>query len=483
MSPEEIQKKTPTLKKARAVVHDLAQEIGKLKEENLALKEKLAKLQTDSSNSSKPPSTDFFKDAESKAKEKNKNKRKRKKKGDKKKEKKKEPRLTKDEHITKSTTLDISHCPHTGAVLSTAVEVKQRIYEHCELKAEPVDIFRYEMQGRYCEKCQRYHFPPTPHGGRSFGPRFESLLGYLKPQMSTRNLVHFVEEVCHFPTSKSTIQSAIDRVSKALKEPYEEARDSIKDWSVAFIDETGWKLQGRLSWAWMFCCTTLAVTVLKTNRSAEVLFEVLGEVFGGAIVSDFYSAYIKYNSPRQQFCLAHLVRTLLGLTKSPIKKVSCFADGVVERLRRILILFHRREDLTEEYYKRKLRQEKKALKELIEAFDPPNTDSRRIKKRMLKHWQKLFGFLEDPNIYHATNNHSERMIRFLVLIRKISLGSQSEKGLRWIERAATATQSLRLQDRNVFAFYVEALSAYYDGIKTPSILPELEEDTVEAQAA
>jgi transposase len=68
------------------------------------------------------------------------------------------------------------------------------------------------------------------------------------------------------------------------------------------------------------------------------------------------------------------------------------------------------------------------------------------------------------------NNDAERTIRKLVCIRKLSFGSQSEKGLRWNERSMTVIQTLRIQRKPVFEFMLAALNSQYKGSKMPSLL-------------
>jgi len=66
-----------------------------------------------------------------------------------------------------------------------------------------------------------------------------------------------------------------------------------------------------------------------------------------------------------------------------------------------------------------------------------------------------------------TNNHAERGLRGAVIYRKLSLGSQSERGEGTIERLLSASLSCRLQRRSLFAYLTEALSASIRGDPIP----------------
>lgn len=77
-------------------------------------------------------------------------------------------------------------------------------------------------------------------------------------------------------------------------------------------------------WAWVFCTSLIAFFCIRKSRGSDVLREILGTTFKGALMSDFYSAYVKFASPRQQFCLAHLIRDIRFLTTLPSKSTQRF---------------------------------------------------------------------------------------------------------------------------------------------------------------
>ena len=46
-------------------------------------------------------------------------------------------------------------------------------------------------------------------------------------------------------------------------------------------------------------------------------------------------------------------------------------------------------------------------------------------------------------------------------VAQVSLGTQSEKGERWIERVASLQETCRLRDRSTFDLFVDALTASF----------------------
>ena len=91
-------------------------------------------------------------------------------------------------------------------------------------------------------------------------------------------------------------------------------------------------------------------------------------------------------------------------------------------------------------------------------------------REILKVEEALWTFVHTPGV-EPTNNASEQALRPAVIWRRISYGSQSETGSQFVARMLTVVTSLRKQNRSVFEFLVEALTAKRKGGKIPSLLP------------
>lgn len=70
-----------------------------------------------------------------------------------------------------------------------------------------------------------------------------------------------------------------------------------------------------------------------------------------------------------------------------------------------------------------------------------------------------------------TNNTAERALRPAVIYRKLSFGTQSASGSRYLERILTVSETCRQQNRNAFEYLVAAVKAKYAGTPAPSLLP------------
>lgn len=68
-----------------------------------------------------------------------------------------------------------------------------------------------------------------------------------------------------------------------------------------------------------------------------------------------------------------------------------------------------------------------------------------------------------------TNNMAERDLRKLVIWRRKSYGTKSDRGKRYVERITTVAQTIRKQSGNVLRFVQRAIECFYAHISPPLI--------------
>ena len=83
-----------------------------------------------------------------------------------------------------------------------------------------------------------------------------------------------------------------------------------------------------------------------------------------------------------------------------------------------------------------------------------------LARSLIKQIDSLWVFLEVSGV-EPTNNRAERMLRFGVLWRKRSKGTQSEKGNRWVERVLSFKQTCQMRSLPSFPLLVDAIDSYF----------------------
>ena len=98
-----------------------------------------------------------------------------------------------------------------------------------------------------------------------------------------------------------------------------------------------------------------------------------------------------------------------------------------------------------------------------------NTRLKGMCKELYEHRDWLWTFVDVQGI-EPTNNTAERALRPAVIYRKLSFGTQSEAGSRFIERMLTISETCRLQKRPIYQWLCDAVDASLKGKSAPCIL-------------
>ncbi|MCA1681538.1 MAG: IS66 family transposase, partial [Actinobacteria bacterium] len=274
------------------------------------------------------------------------------------------------------------------------------------------------------------------------------------------------------PISVGAVDAAIMRMSAALHDPWTGLRDAVRHADAVYADETSWRLQGQTQWLWVAASALLACYRIDPSRSRKAAQALLGEDFGSFVVTDRYAGYHWLDVLQQQLCWAHLIRQLTDLSERP---------GASGKLGRKLLAAARDVFCAHRAYL----QDGHDLAWLKAALDPHRDGIRQLLKQggrcrhpktarfctnLLDEYAALWTFCEVPGI-DPTNNAAERALRHGVILRKVSLGTQSEHGSRWIERICSARETCRLQRRSVLAYLVDVATAAQQHRPAPSLVP------------
>lgn len=330
-------------------------------------------------------------------------------------------------------------CEHCQTDLSAGEERLVRANQVTELpeaRAEVIEVHQYAAE---CPCCGREQIGRPPAGlemERRFGARLEATvvyyrqeqhMSYVRSQAALRNL-HGVE------ISQGGIDKIMQRAGRKAQQAVEPITQTLQESEVIYCDETGGRVQGDNWWQWVFASTKAVLHVIRSNRSADVIEDLIRDKQVDVWISDCYAAQMKAPSRAHQLCLAHQIRNLQALIEKHPKD---FWARHVQRLFRYAIhLQNHRDQLSSASYQNRVERIERCLDRLLaQGLDPP--DACRLQRRYHKYRQALFVFLYREDV-DPTNNLSERYLRPAVIHRKVSGGFRSS----WGARAYVALKSL-----------------------------------------
>jgi transposase len=330
-------------------------------------------------------------------------------------------------------------------------------YTHQELELPEIQMrvthfILYQGRCPCCDKLNKAQLPKENRTG--YGPRLSAFIAELGGiQGNSRNTVQvFCSSVLNIPISKGAIQKVIDRASEAIKPHYEAIGRVARKVKVNYIDETSWFMNGALMWLWTMASSQVAYFIIHPNRSKEAFLALIDD-WAGILVSDGYGLYRKWINLRQT-CLAHLIRMAKGLSEKKDLEIAAFGNKAMDELKRLCHMAHAppTEGQLRAFYARFIH--------LVFQHKERKDEAGKFARRLIREMNSLCVFLDVMGV-EPTNNRAERALRFGVLWRKCSQGTASEKGNRWVERIISLKQTCSLRSMPTFPVLVEAIECYF----------------------
>jgi transposase len=291
-------------------------------------------------------------------------------------------------------------------------------------------------------------------------------------RLSKRQVQQLAGDLLGLSISTGMISKLERQSAEALQAPYNELAAAVHTAGVVHVDETSWREDKGKAWLWATVAGLITVFTIARRRDARTARAVLGTRPGRVVVSDRWSAYDWIAGADRQICWAHLRRDFQAMidrggAAEPIGK------KLLRLSNRLFRWWHR---LEAERVDRgsfraamtRLRREVKAALDEGVRCDCPRTRGTCAEIRRVE--EGLWAFARIPGV-PPTNNAAERAERHAVIWRRISGGTDSARGSRFVERMLTVVATCRRQGRDVLDYLRSCFEAARVGQAIPSLLP------------
>jgi transposase len=326
-----------------------------------------------------------------------------------------------------------------------------------------------------CRCCRARTSAPVPEeiAFSPFGPRLQAALVTLTAayRVSRRGVVELARDLFGVSLSTGAADAICQRASDALAGPHLHLQDQVLAAPAAHVDETGWRTRGEGRALWT-ATTPVAVFLQIAEHCNREQFDALIGPYPGIVVSDRWNGYSHLDPARRQVCWSHLQRDFrrhadgLGDQKPFGERGLALTDQVFAAWRAYRTEHHDRDRLQAEIAE--VQTQLRALLEEASAKKARNRWHRRFANNLLKVWPALWTFAIIDGV-EPTNNPAERSLRAPVIHRKVSLGTQSEDGERFAERALSAAGTCRLQHRSLFTYLSDLITTHNRGDPFPAL--------------
>lgn len=338
-------------------------------------------------------------------------------------------------------------------------------------------VTEYQLHRLTCPGCHESTCAQLPAGvpASQGGARLVALVALLMGcfRQSKRRVALFLDSVLQQPCSPGWVVKLQQQATAALAPAYQELVQQLPTEAVLAIDESPTREGKAKAWLWTFVAATYTVFAVRITRAATVLEELLTDVFDGVVHCDRAKMY--WHQGRLQWCWAHLKRDFQALIDHPDRQVRRLGHDLMRCTRELFRQWSRCRDGTITYagMQRLLRPIRRRVEDyLLRGLFSGNPAIDGMCQELYRHRDWLWTFLEVEGV-EPTNNASERALRHAVIWRKLSFGTQSAHGSRFVATILTVVETCRQQSRSVFDYLTTAMQAHFAHESAPPLLPQV----------
>lgn len=352
------------------------------------------------------------------------------------------------ERIDNIRTLNPCKCPHCNTKLGRTQEIRSRHVTDVKLISK-TKTTRYDIHRKYCPTCKKLVEAEAPNTlpYARFGLNLMLLVMYLKLglRLPGNKICAYFMDLHNLKISEGEIVHILKQLVVAFGDYYQYLEKAVKLSRVKHSDTTSWRINGKNYHVWAFIASGIVIYKIRKRNNHKVALALFGRKQSDKVlVVDRFSAFRTLAEKAGfslQLCWSHILQDAKELDrdfgaegkwiKRKLKNIYAKATAldhkgtpeIVDQLKAEIFL------LTQRHYKH-------------------ITIRRFVNNLWKRDVDNLFRFVTDPEI-DPTNNISERELRALVIIRKISYGSRSTRGAHATGRLLSIIQTMRFQKKNV----------------------------------
>jgi len=352
-------------------------------------------------------------------------------------------------HIDKEGPLRVTTCPHCNTRLrGKTVSTRERFVTTIHI-INPAEVIKYILHRKWCHKCKKLVEPEVPGvlPNARFGLNIMLLVMYLHLALRVpcSKICEYFKTIHDIKMSSGEIPYILTQLAREYGDYYTHLEKLVRAARVKYSDSTSWRIKGKNYTAWVFIAAGIVLYKIRKSTSHKTPLQVLGRAIKGmTLVVDRHSAYrtlARKAGYLLQLCWSHILEDSRELKHT----FGCEGKYVHEHLKRIFALA---KGLNHQATQEQVDQLKGEVLQLTYRHYQHITIRRFVNNLAHRDLEDLFRFTTDPDI-DPTNNISERELRHLVMIRRISHGSRSTRGAIVTAQLTSIIQTLRFRKENV----------------------------------
>ena len=367
-----------------------------------------------------------------------------------------------------------SQCRRCGHALA-GVDPQPLRHQVLELPPVRPGVTEYQLHRLCCPRCgltMCASLPAgVPTGGQ--GPRLQAVMALMTGayRMSKRMVQTFCADVLGVPVCAGQVCASEAATATATEPVAQELRGYVRS-QPANVDETGWWQKRQRGWLWAVVTQTATLFTIALSRAGAVAQGLIEPSAGQVITTDRYKGYLWLPLRQRQVCWAHLIRDFQAMVDRA-NAGSALGEELLCCAEDLFTWWYRVRDgtLSRSTFQRYVAELRPWVRSQLGAGMACGcARTAGACREVLAVEPALWTFVRVEGI-EPTNNAAERALRHAVLWRKTSHGTDSEAGSRFVENILTVVATCRQQGRNVLEYLTGCCRAALEGAAPASLLP------------
>lgn len=429
-----------------------------------------SKVNKNSQNSSKPPTTDIFRNNQNNSREKS--------------GKKPGGQMGHEPHklqLSDKPDEIIVHkaerCSYCNSSLKNTPVIELEKRQIFEIPVIKLKVIEHQSEVKLCMCCNHLtkgKFPLELSKTVQYGKAVCSFIAACQTflLLPYKRTTEFFNYLFDHKISQGTIKNINERLYNNLDKTEQKIKESIIKSNVINQDETGIYIEGKRQW--LHCSSTKDLTFYQADKNrGKIAFDNIGIIpeYKGSLIHDYWKPYLGYSNCKHYLCNAHHLRELkFIIEQDPKQKWAKEMRALLKRTKKLVdkakmrgkshlshYLQNKYEHLYDKIILKAMRENPRNIKRTTERGRIEQTTSRLLAERFIKCKKMILGFLHDFNI-PFDNNLVERDLRMIKLKQKISGCFRSIEGAKYFCRIRGYISTAKKQGFNIF----DALSSAFD---------------------
>ena len=321
---------------------------------------------------------------------------------------------------------------------------KRQLFDLPDIKMQVTEYQAYTKKCPYCHMQNKAKFPNNIKATLQYGDNLKSLVSYLNAyqMLPYERIAETIEDLTSHKIGVGTIYNFLDRHYEKLENFEGSIKQLLLKENVLHSDETGINIRSKLHWIYVVSSFIMTYYMLHEKRGTIAMdaMEIIPS-YKGILLHDHWRPYNRYTNCTHSYCNAHILRELNGITE---KEHIVWSQDMHILLKNMNNTVRKANDrgkttLSQAQINKFIKNYEKIIKSADIYYPPPDKNQKKVKgrtkqekgknllDRLSKYQDETLRFLNDFRV-PFTNNLAERDLRMIKVKEKISGSFASFKG-------------------------------------------------------